>query len=262
MFTISPIRCLVNCKYKVIYEAGRGDGSLAYRRKFVYTYIIQKISDIRLRAVYLQLQQCNRKGKTMKNRKKRGDLLLVVDMQNVYLEGQPWACIRTREAADHICEVLKAGTADQVIFTRFLENPEAEGTWREYNRTNREINHNPWMNELMEVLLPWTEQWPVYDKSTYSSFAVPEVAAAAEKAERVVIAGVVAECCILSTLLAGIDLGHKIIYLRDAVSGQSEELEKEIADLADKFAPVHTEVMTVGEYLRKKGEDFCDLHSQ
>lgn len=183
-----------------------------------------------------------------------GDLLLVVDMQNVYLDGQPWACIRTRETAEKICRILKTESAEQVIFTRFISDPDAKGAWRDYNRENREINENLWMNELVDELKPWTELWPVLDKCTYSSFSIPEVAAAATEADHVVLAGVVAECCILATLLAGIDMGFHIIYLKDAVSGQSSELEEEIAGLADKFAPVHTEVLTVEEYLCRKKE--------
>ena len=42
-------------------------------------------------------------------------------------------------------------------------------------------------------------------KSTYSSFEIPELCAMAEKADHVVLTGVVAECCVLATALSAID---------------------------------------------------------
>ena len=40
----------------------------------------------------------------MKNR----DLLIVIDMQNVYKEGEAWGCSRTGEAAEAIRRLLYA----------------------------------------------------------------------------------------------------------------------------------------------------------
>ena len=37
------------------------------------------------------------------------DLLLVIDLQNVYTEGQPWACCHIRQAARNIRRLLDAG---------------------------------------------------------------------------------------------------------------------------------------------------------
>lgn len=58
---------------------------------------------------------------------------------------------------------------------------------------------------MMPEFLPWTEKYPVYTKSVYSSFAIPEVVKAAKKAGTPCHLRVVAECCVLSTVLSAID---------------------------------------------------------
>lgn len=70
---------------------------------------------------------------------------------------------------------------DQTIFTRYIAAEHPVGTWKTYNELNRKINENPWMNELMDGIKEAAESYPVYDKSTYSSFQVPTIRKAAQK---------------------------------------------------------------------------------
>ena len=100
------------------------------------------------------------------------DLLLVIDMQNVYLPDQPWACETAARTKENILKLLKNHPKDQTIFTRYIAAEHPVGTWKTYNELNRKINENPWMNELMDGIKEAAESYPVYDKSTYSSFRV------------------------------------------------------------------------------------------
>ena len=181
---------------------------------------------------------------------KSADLLLVIDMQNVYTKGQEWACEGVEAASASILHLLERPTPKQVIFTQYLAPEHPEGVWKEYNEVNAAVNADPWLNEMMPEFLPWTEKYPVYTKSVYSSFAIPEVVKAAKKAGRLVISGVVAECCVLSTVLSAIDAGCKVIYLTDAVAGLSEASRRETENIISYFAPLHTERMTTEEYLK------------
>ena len=180
---------------------------------------------------------------------KQHDLLLVIDMQNVYTKGQEWACEGVETASAAILSLLKKNVSEQVIFTQYLAPKHPVGVWKEYNEVNATVNANTWLNEMMPEFLPWTKKYPLYTKSVYSSFAIPEVVEAAKKAGRLVISGVVAECCVLSTVLSAIDAGCKVIYLTDAVAGLSESSRKETEKIVSYFAPLHTELMTTGEYL-------------
>ena len=85
---------------------------------------------------------------------KKKDLLLIVDMQNVYTAGQDWACWRIQKAADSILRLLSSGAFEDVIFTRFLASESPAGVWKDYNRVNDAINRDPWKNEMMAEFAP------------------------------------------------------------------------------------------------------------
>lgn len=186
---------------------------------------------------------------------KKKDLLLVIDMQNVYLPGRDWACPSMPGAVERICRLLREDVAEQVIFTRFAAPAHPVGTWKEYNEKNAAINGNPYLNEIVEELRPYLERRPLYDKSVYSSMRIPQVLEAAKEAERLVLSGVVAECCILSTLMDAIDAGCKVIYLTDCISGQTKQNEEAIEKIAESFAPMHTLVMDSETYLKQNSEE-------
>ena len=147
------------------------------------------------------------------------DLLLVIDMQNVYLPDQPWACETVAHTKANILKLLEKHPKNQTIFTRYIAAEHPVGTWKTYNELNRKINEDPWMNELMDGIKEAAETYLIYDKSTYSSFQVPAIRQAAREADRIILTGVVSECCVLSTFFEGIDLGCKLIWLTDATSG-------------------------------------------
>ena len=150
------------------------------------------------------------------------DLLLVIDLQNVYTEGQPWACCHIRQAARNIRRLLNAA-----------------------------VNADAFANAMLPEMAPYLERYPLLDKSVYSSFSIPKVREAAARADRVVVTGVVAECCVLSTVLAGIDLGHRMVYLTDAVAGVTPESEAQAEAIVSYLTVPHTEVLTTGAYLEQ-----------
>lgn len=178
------------------------------------------------------------------------DLLLIIDPQNVYTPQNEWGCQSFDHALSNILTLLQSEKCPSVLITQFLSNPDATGVWAQYNRENASINANAYLNELVPELKPWAERYPVITKSLYSSFSAPAVAQAAARADRVVLTGVVAECCVLATALAAIDAGCKVVYLTDAVSGLTPENESMTERILATFAPLHAELMTTAEYLR------------
>ena len=104
------------------------------------------------------------------------NLLLIIDMQNVYLPGQPWSCPGILSAWEKIEALLNSKNTyfENVIFTRFLPTDNPKGTWADYNREYRDINENPWMSEMIPACKPYLEQYPLYTKHQYSSYTIPE----------------------------------------------------------------------------------------
>ena len=179
------------------------------------------------------------------------DLLLVIDMQNIYTAGRKWACVDTGGAAARILRVMDSGKCEEVIFTEYLAAEHPQGVWCDYNRQNAAVNADVWANEMMPEFAEALTRYPLYHKSVYSSLAIPEVLAAARRADRVVVTGVVAECCVLSTVFALIDAGIYTIYLTDGVSGLTREKEAAAELTLSGLAPLHLELMTVEEYLNE-----------
>lgn len=184
---------------------------------------------------------------------KQNDLILVIDLQNVYQPGQPWGCPSFPRSWKNIKALLDAAGASEaspmVYLTQFMENPEAGGMWAEYNKLNRDINADPWMSELIDELKPYVEAFPVYQKSTYSSMLIPEVRAAARTAGRIVVTGVVSECCVLATCMEAIDMGCHVVFLPDACSGVDSFTEEAVLRVLDGLSPPHVNILNTADYL-------------
>ena len=181
------------------------------------------------------------------------DLLLVVDFQNVYLPGNDWACPSMPAAMERTMKLLDAPGAPDCVMTKYVAPAEPTGRWKQYNEAYREINANAFLAEFPEALAPYAAKATVIEKATYSSMDAPEVLAAMEGKKAVVLAGVVADCCVLATMMDAIDLGYEVVYLYDCIAGVSEESEAEIRALAEIYSPIHTTVMSGAEYLAAIG---------
>lgn len=179
----------------------------------------------------------------------KNDLILIIDMQKVYEPGEAWCCPGMERAAGNIRKLLDAPGEKDVVFTVFIAPENPRGAWKDYNRVYADINADRRASAMTDSLLPYTRRFPVYEKSTYSSLSIPQVREAVQKAGRVAICGVVAECCVLATVEALIDEGAKVLYLKDAVAGQTPEFEALTEKIVESFSEVHTRLMTVEEYL-------------
>lgn len=180
------------------------------------------------------------------------ELFLVIDMQNVYGEGGEWYCPNAEKATANIKAILDARGDDMdVIFTGFVAPDHPVGTWNAYNEAYKEINEDPWSNDMMEAFAGALQVYPYYTKSTFSSLTIPEVKEASLHARHVVVSGVVAECCVLATVMALIDEGVKVIYLTDAVAGMDAETEKAVELVLVGLEPLQVECMTTADYMKK-----------
>lgn len=179
------------------------------------------------------------------------DLLLIVDMQNIYTKNQEWACLDTEGAAKRLQKIIASNKCDEVIFTRFIADKNPSGVWKNYNEQYADINANDWGNEMLPEFEEALKKYPLYTKGVYSSLAIPEVLEACKRADRVIIGGVVAECCVLSTVTALIDAGIYTVYLTDGVSGFDIPKEEATKLILSGLSPLHLSMMTVEEYLKE-----------
>ncbi len=170
---------------------------------------------------------------------KKTDMLLVVDMQNVYLPGQKWACDRIQEAIKYITKLVRTFPETQVVYTKYIASKNPKGVWAEYNRLNGEVNVNQWLNEYVDELKPYLNEGNTYVKSQYSCCENPELRERVRCFERIFIAGVVAECCVLSTIYDLIDMGKKVVYLSEGIAGETREKEEMVKNILSGLCPLH-----------------------
>ena len=177
---------------------------------------------------------------------------MIIDMQNAYMPGAPWECPSILPALEHILRLLDhpaCGTAFDPVFTRYIAPENPAGRWVQYNDSNRAVNENPFLNQIIPALQPYLMKWPFYDKSSYSACSSPQIADIVSRYEHVLISGVVAECCVLCTAAGLIDTGAHVVYLSDAVSGRSSQLEQMTRAFIDGFSPIHTQLINTDRYL-------------
>ena len=175
-------------------------------------------------------------------------LLLVIDMQNVYSKGEAWECQNYGVALENILKILKSNDYYDIIFTRYLAAKNPTGVWSNYNKQYADINADRLLNEIDYRLLSLQDRC-IYNKSVYSAYSIDKVREEAACTGKVVVTGVVAECCVLSTVMDLIDAGVYVIYLKDAIAGINNETEAATLKILEGLAPLHLSIMSTDEYL-------------
>ena len=84
---------------------------------------------------------------------------------------------------------------------KFIASKNSKEAWIEYNKVNESI----YLNEIIEELKNYSEKYPIYTESTFSSLSILELKDSLFKYKRIIITGVITKCCVLSTCFHAID---------------------------------------------------------
>ena len=186
---------------------------------------------------------------------RREDMLLVIDFQNVYLPGRPWACPAMEQAAENTLKLIGSRGAPEYVVTKYMPPENPTGCWVRYNEEYADINADEYLCDFCDAVKPIVTEDNLFIKDSYSSMDCEKLQARLAGKKRVVLTGVVAECCVLATMMDAIDQGYEVIYLYDCIAGNTAEHEKMIRELAEFFSPMHTRVMKSREYLASLSEE-------
>ena len=170
---------------------------------------------------------------------KNNSALLVIDMQNVFLPENEWSCIRMNETIKYIEEKIKDFPKNQIFFTHHRASESPRGEWKTYNKTYVEINSNEYLNDYVPELKKYITNDNLFVKTGFSALSNKNLLDKLDKFDTIYITGVVAECCVLSTIFALIDMGKKIIYCSNGIAGQNEEKEKAVREVLEELSPIH-----------------------
>jgi nicotinamidase-related amidase len=171
--------------------------------------------------------------------------LVVIDMQSVFADpSSEWATSGFDRIVPPVQQLVDH-FADRVVFTRFVAPSQPEGAWRAY------YERWPWALEppsapLYRLALDPGDH-PVLEATTFGKWG-NALAKLTGNAERLVLAGVSTDCCVLSTALAAADAGIFVTVAADACAGASAEDHRRALDAMELYSPLIT-MSTVAEII-------------
>ena len=181
---------------------------------------------------------------------------LCVDMQRMFAEDTPWHVPWMARVSPQI-EELAGRHSSRTIFTRFLPPEHADempGKWRDYYRKWWMMTGEHLPRDLVDLAPSLASLVPParhFDKHTYSPWIDGRLhpILQSERVDTLVITGGETDVCVLATALGAIDLGYRVIVLKDAVcSGADDTHDASLELLHDRFS-VQLELMETEKFL-------------
>jgi nicotinamidase-related amidase len=148
-------------------------------------------------------------------------------MQRLFSADGPWPT----PWMDPVIEELVRCHPARTVFTRFITPTRADempGMWQTYYSRWRETTRECIDSKLLELMPPLARFCPpasVIDKTRYSAFAEPKLIShlRSRDADGLIITGSETDVCVMATVIGAVDLGYRVILVRDAVCSSSDE---------------------------------------
>jgi nicotinamidase-related amidase len=155
---------------------------------------------------------------------------LCVDMQRIFSAEGIWAT----PWMDRVLPVVTESAGrypERTVFTRFVtpnRPDDLPGMWQRYYARWKEAARehlDPALLELLPALAKLCPPATVINKTRYSAFAEPELLSRlqAREADGLIVTGSETDVCVLATVLGAVDLGYRVVLVRDAVCSSSDE---------------------------------------
>ncbi|EUB98050.1 isochorismatase hydrolase [Rhizobium sp. CF080] len=183
---------------------------------------------------------------------------LCIDMQRMFAEDTPWHVPWMRQVSPQVDEVARRHP-QRTIFTRFVPPSRAAdmpGMWRTYyekwNMMTLE-QLGPEMVDLVPALKAMVPPARIFDKMTYSPWTNGELhcVLAEEGVETLVISGGETDVCVLAAAVGAIDLGYRVIILKDAVCSGADDTHDASLELLGRRFSVQLEILSTEGFIRR-----------
>lgn len=181
---------------------------------------------------------------------------LCVDMQRLFSEEGPWPTPWMPRVLPVVARIATRHPV-RTLFTRFVppERPEDRpGLWRPYFerwRMATRAHMDPSLIGLMPELAALTPPALTLDKPGYSAFTAPALlpALSALEAHTLIVTGAETDVCVLSTVMAAIDHGFRVILVGDGLCSSSDEGHDYLLTLFLKRFSLQVETVTSEDLL-------------
>jgi nicotinamidase-related amidase len=162
-------------------------------------------------------------------------LLAVIDMQELFAAGSPWAVPGFEDLIEPVGQLAR-GYGPRAVFTRFVIPEVPQGSWAGYYRAWPQVLE-PSAAHLPDLAPPWAGQGlDTLDKTTFSKWG-PELDSMLGPGRELTVCGVSTDCCVLATVLAAVDAGAQVRVVADACAGITAEAHEAALNLMGGFAP-------------------------
>jgi nicotinamidase-related amidase len=181
---------------------------------------------------------------------------LCIDMQRLFSEDGPWPLTWMSRVTPKIVELVERAP-ERTIFTRFVPPADPQdmpGRWRAYytkwsNVTRRHIDSR--LIGLLPILGRYAPPAVTIDKPVYSAFANGELHQHLRdrQIDTLIVSGSETDVCVLSSVLAAVDHGYRVILAEDAVCSSSDESHDALIDLFNRRFDLQVESARVDAIL-------------
>jgi nicotinamidase-related amidase len=155
---------------------------------------------------------------------------LCLDMQKLFSVHGPWPTPWMERVLPTVVRIVEKAPS-RTLFTRFMPPPteeDAQGMWRAYYRKWGEVTRqrvDPNLLDLMPALQRYAPPARIFDKPVYSAFATGILHRELRQSgvTTLIVTGAETDVCVLSTVLAAVDLGYRIIVVKDGLCSSADE---------------------------------------
>jgi nicotinamidase-related amidase len=159
-----------------------------------------------------------------------GTYHLCVDMQRMFAESTEWH-LPWMDRVRPVIREIAGYQPDRTVFTRFMpvKNPESDvGQWRNYYRRWQTMTLEQIEPDLLELVAELQTLVPpamVFNKRRYSPWLDGRLHGllGERHADTLIITGGETDVCVIATVLGAVDLGYRVIVVRDALCSVSDD---------------------------------------
>jgi nicotinamidase-related amidase len=188
----------------------------------------------------------------------RSALHIAIDMQRLFAESTEWFLPWLDRVLPNVVAIA-SHAPELTICTRFIppERPEQmHGAWRDYYRHWRAMTRDTLDPRLLELAEPLARLCPpvrILDKAVYSAFADPRLAPALRRKGigTLIVTGDETDVCVLSTVMAAVDLGFRIVLPVDALCSARDKTHDALMTLYRERFTNQVETTTTERVIRE-----------
>ncbi|KFL25526.1 cysteine hydrolase [Devosia sp. 17-2-E-8] len=181
---------------------------------------------------------------------------LCVDMQRLFCESTEWYTPWMERMLPNVVRLVEP-RPERTVFTRFIpaSSPdEANGAWCDYYRRYRSMTlseMDPGWVALHPELKRYVPPAAVFDKPAYSPWWSGQLHRLLRRSgvSVLILSGGESDICVLATLLGAIDLGYRVILVRDALYGSADPTHDAIMEVYTNRFGMQLDLVELDEVL-------------